>query len=225
MPGFFATMRQKPDFNINVDYDDKLKVTKVWFNVLVQDGPRRLGLAGTGLDLTQFLNRFITNNEKGITPIVVNREGAIQAHPDKNLIDYSSATHAAARSTVYNLLNRPEDQMAMRQALTRATAQPEQIQVFWAELNGQRELFALSCIPELNWYVVTAVDLKAAQVIDQQLWLPPPVERHRFAGAALAGDYCRRQSHSAGPAAEPDAIGPRYERRPLRSSLATRQQR
>ena len=170
---FFATMRQKPGYNINVDYDVKLKVTKVWFNVLVQDGPRRLGLAGTGLDLTQFLNRFITNNEKGITPIVVNREGAIQAHPDKNLIDYSSATHAAARSTVYNLLNRPEDQAAMRAALTRATGQPEQIQVFWAELNGRRELFALSCIPELNWYVVTAVDLKAAQVIDQQLWLPP----------------------------------------------------
>ncbi|MBV9470429.1 MAG: biofilm regulation protein phosphatase SiaA, partial [Abitibacteriaceae bacterium] len=141
---------------------------------LVKDGQRKLGLAGTGLDLTQFLNRFITASEAGVTPMVVNRAGAIQAHPDKSLINYSSVNSKGNdQHTVYRLLTRDSDRTAMRNALQRAAQNPDQIQVFWAKLNGHQELLALSYIPELQWCVVTAVDLKAARVIDEQLWLTP----------------------------------------------------
>ena len=47
---FFNTMKSDKSFNINVDPDVKLGLTKVWFNVVVQDGERKIGLAGTGLD-------------------------------------------------------------------------------------------------------------------------------------------------------------------------------
>jgi phosphoserine phosphatase RsbU/P len=175
---FFNTMRNTREFNINVDPDVKLQVTKVWFNVLIKDGTRNIGLAGTGLDLTQFLNRFITNSEAGVTPMILNRKGAIQAHPNRNLIDYSSINNkGAAHSTVYHLLTRAGEHEVLRDALRRAEENTrksiDSIPVFWAELNGRRQLCAVAFIPELNWFVLTAVDLKAAQVIDTRLWLPP----------------------------------------------------
>lgn len=40
------------------------------------------------------------------------------------------------------------------------------MQTFWAGLNGRKQMIALTWIPELNWNVVTAVDLQAAQVLE-----------------------------------------------------------
>jgi serine phosphatase RsbU (regulator of sigma subunit) len=167
---FFSTMKNTKDFNINVDPDTKLKVTKVWFNVVVRDGERNIGLAGTGLDLTTFLDRFIANSEAGVTPMVLDRRGAIQAHPDHSLIDYMSINEERpSQSLVFHLLNRPRDHEVMRDAMRRAEENPDEIPVFWAEVNGRPELFAVAFASELGWHVVTAVDLKAARVVDERL--------------------------------------------------------
>lgn len=170
---FFNTLKKSTDYNINIDFDVKLKVTKVWFNVLVKDGKRNLGLAGTGLDLTTFLNRFINSAETGVTPILLNRAGMIQAHPDRKLIDYSSINDKGANhSSIDRLLSSPRDIERMRDALRRSAAKPDAIEVLWANLGGKRCLFSISFIPEMNWYVLTAVDLKAAGVIDTSVWKP-----------------------------------------------------
>ena len=169
---FFATMQKTEGFNINVDPDVKLKVTKVWFNVLVKDQGRNIGLAGTGLDLTEFLNRFINSRETGVTPMILNGDGAIQAHPNRKLIDYSSVNDkGGAHSTIYNLLTHA-DETKMKDALVKARQNPDAIPQFWANLGGKRELFAVSFVPELQWFVVNAVDVSAAQVVDSRLWLP-----------------------------------------------------
>lgn len=170
---FFATMKNTRDFNINVDPDVKLKVTKVWFNVMVKEKGRNIGLAGTGLDLTSFLDRFITSNETGVTPMILNRDGAIQAHPDRKLIDYSSVSDKKAEhSTIYRLMPEADDQTAMRAAMQQARRKPDSIPQFWATLGPTRQLFAVSFVPELDWFVLTAVDVRAAQVVDSSLWLP-----------------------------------------------------
>lgn len=170
---FFNTMKDSRAFNINVDPDLRLKLTKVWFNVVVKDGARNIGQAGTGLDLTSFLKRFISTHEAGVTPIVLNQKGDIQAHPDRKLIDYSSVNNKGAKhSNIKRLLAQPEDVVKVASAMKRAEIKPDEIQVFHAELNGQDQLFADSFIPELQWHVLTAVDLKAARVIDNKLWMP-----------------------------------------------------
>ncbi|MFP4079919.1 MAG: histidine kinase, partial [Ectothiorhodospira sp.] len=48
---FFHTLEQEAPYNINVNPDPELGATRVWINVLVTDGKRRLGVAGTGIDL------------------------------------------------------------------------------------------------------------------------------------------------------------------------------
>ena len=171
---FFATMKKSPEYNINVNVDSKLKVTKVWFNVMVKDGERNIGLAGTGLDLTKFLDRFISARETGVTPMILNGAGAIQAHPDRSLIEFASVDDkdSAYRSTVYRLLPRAKDHDKMKSALQQARANPDSIPQFWAHLGKTRELFAVSYLPELDWFVVNAVDVSAAQVVDSRLLLP-----------------------------------------------------
>jgi serine phosphatase RsbU (regulator of sigma subunit) len=169
---FFNTMKSTAAFNMNVNYDVKLKVTKLWFNVLVKDNGRNIGLAGTGLTLSSFLNHFMTDSDQGVTPIIINSDGDIQAYPDPKLIDYSSIGKAGARhNTIYQLMEGQKDVRAIRSAMEPARHNG-QIPVFWANINGSRKLMAIAYIPELNWYVVTAVNLKAARVLNAGIWLP-----------------------------------------------------
>lgn len=167
---FFNTMRIDAPFNINVDPDVKLGVTKVWFNVIVKDGGRQIGLAGTGLDLSTFLNAFVGTTEPGVTPMIVDVNGAIQAHPDGTRIAYNSATKQASQAqSLFGLLQGRGDAATARAALARAMDKPGKAELFNATLHGKKQLVAASYIPELKWHVLTAVDLDAAEVIDTGL--------------------------------------------------------
>ncbi|HYD96322.1 MAG TPA: biofilm regulation protein phosphatase SiaA [Noviherbaspirillum sp.] len=167
---YFNTIIGDKPFNINVDPDVKLGLTKVWFNVLVNDGPRTIGLAGTGLDLSSFLRTFLGTTEPGVTPMIVDSNGAIQAHPDNQRIAFNSATVEAGREqSLFGLLPRETDAAAARRALDAAVAAPGKAEVFSAVMDGRRQLFAVSYIPELKWHVLTAVDIHAAELIDAGL--------------------------------------------------------
>ena len=167
---YFNTMIGEKAFNINVDPDVKLNVTKVWFNVIVKDGERRIGLAGTGLDLSAFLRDFISTTEAGVTPIIVDANGAIQAHPDDKRIAFNSATTEAGREqSLFGLLNNAKEIATARAALAGATASPGKAEVFSARFDGKEQLLAVSYIPELKWHVLTAVDLDVAELLDRGL--------------------------------------------------------
>lgn len=164
---FFNTMKGEKRFNINVHPDEKLGVTKVWFNVLIHDGDRRIGLAGTGLDLTTFLKSYAHSAEAGVTPIIIDGDGAIQAHPDVRRIAFNSGTTASAsETTVFALFAGEAERAAVRAAMKDAVATPGSAQLFSAKFDGKHQVLALAFIPELKWHVLTAVDLSAAQVVD-----------------------------------------------------------
>jgi serine phosphatase RsbU (regulator of sigma subunit) len=158
-------------------------LTKVWFNVMVMDGDRRIGLAGTGLDLSRFLQDFIGTMQPGVTPMIVDERGAIQAHPDSKRIAFNSATKEAGKEqSLFGLLENPEDAVGARAALAAAVGSPGKAETFTAQMGGKSQLTAVSYIPELKWHVLTAVDLDAAKVIDTNL-----LTRIAVAVAALLG--------------------------------------
>ncbi|WP_082584301.1 biofilm regulation protein phosphatase SiaA [Noviherbaspirillum sp. Root189] len=164
---FFNTMKFGAPFNINVDPDPKLGLTKIWFNALVLDGERKIGLCGTGLDLSTFVRDFIGTTERGVTPLIVDVNGAIQAHPDSRHIAFNSGTtSAAADKSLFGLLPEAGDAETARAALDAAVRQPGSAEIFEASLHGKKQLIAVAYIPELSWHVLTAVDLAAADVLD-----------------------------------------------------------
>lgn len=171
---YFDTLARDETYNINVNYDAKLKVTKVWFNMVVRAGNEKVGLAGGGLDLTEFLDQFISRREAGVTPMIVDPDGAIQAHPDTRLIAYSSGSSGQAKHHVFDLLANDQERTALRQTLRQAEANPGEVETLWATIDGKEQLLATAYIPQLRWHVLSAIDLHAAQVLDSR-WIWPLV--------------------------------------------------
>ncbi|SER43976.1 Serine phosphatase RsbU, regulator of sigma subunit [Giesbergeria anulus] len=177
---FVATLNQTGShYNINVNDDLDLQTTKVWFNIIVRSGEHKIGVTGAGLDLTDFLKDFITTSDPGVTPIILTAAGAIQAHPNRALIAINPAgRQPELAQTLAGQLPAGAQRDSLATAMTQAVAKPGQVSSFQATLDGKEQLLALSYIPELQWHIVTAVDLKAAQVINQG-WL------HAVVGAVV----------------------------------------
>ena len=156
--------------NINVNHDTRLETTRVWSNILIEDQGKVLGLAGTGIDLTEFIDQFIATDEVGVTPMIIDEQGAFQAHPDKDYIAIGSATGSDVQSRTL-LAQLPEAQRPQLQTLmAQAKSSPNQVSIDSFTLADKRQLVAMSFIPELGWYVVTAIDLDAAQILES-VWL------------------------------------------------------
>ncbi|MTJ79891.1 MAG: SpoIIE family protein phosphatase [Telmatospirillum sp.] len=179
---YFATMRNTNGYNINVDINVPLNQTKVWFNVVVRDGDRKIGLAGTGLDLSRFLETFVVSNAAGVTPMIIDGNGAIQAHRDKSLIALNSASGGSeSQRTAFDLLDTPESRQSLARAMQTAGEDVRSdgtdtghSETAWVDMDGKRQLAAVSYIPELRWYVLTIVDLNAARFIDTG-WIVPAI--------------------------------------------------
>ena len=158
-------------YNINVNPDLKLKTTRVWINAQVRDGDKVLGLTGAGLDVGGFLRDFVNSGQAGVTPIIVDETGAIQAHMDPTLIAYNSG--AGGRWPWHGVLPagpRPGRE-ELRSAMHAAQADPQSVQSAWVAVDG-RQLVSVAYMPELHWHVLTLVDLGAARVLDTG-WIWP----------------------------------------------------
>lgn len=168
---FFNTMAECETFNINVNPDVHLGETRVWINVVVWDEGEKVGLAGTGLNLGGFLDQFIAVDEPGVTPMILDAQGMIQAHPNRELIAFGSGAGAGREAVSFkDRLADPADAKQLAEAMKRVRQSPATVETLWTQLNGKRQLMALTWIPELDWHVVSAVDLKAAKVLDET-WL------------------------------------------------------
>lgn len=158
---FYATMADKRDYQINLDPDVHLGVTKIWINVLIRDSQRQvLGVIGTGLDLTDFLKETVGVAASGVYNMFINQQMAIQLHNDPDLIDYMSvAKRPDEQSRVSRLLTRPED-TARLQAVMQQLRQgkKEQVETIWVEFQGEMHLLGVSWLPELGWFDLTLIN-------------------------------------------------------------------
>ena len=157
---FFDLVRQKRELHINVNPDFNLGITKLWIDVLVRDGNDILGIAGTGLDLTAFIQEVAVEQQPGVTSLFVDHAGAIQIHRDLSLIDFGSITKPSTeRKTLDLLFNRPQDRTEVLAAMKTLETQPRQVETRFLTLQGQRHLAAVVYLPEIDWYQITLLDL------------------------------------------------------------------
>lgn len=169
---FFSTMESTEDFNINVDRNPYLNTTNLWFNILIRDQGQLIGIAGSGVDLSNFIADFIANEQTGVSPMILDRQGAIQAHQDPSLIALNSGADGTVdpATRIFSLLTQPDQADTLREAMLLAEQQPDSVQLLRLELQHRDQLVALGFIPALGWHLVTAVDLSTAEIIDSR-WL------------------------------------------------------
>ncbi len=168
---FFDGMDRGRDFELNVDSDVALGLYKVWINVLVKDGGRRIGMAGTGMDLSEFVRDIVRSGDRGATTIMVDAKGILQAHPDEALMARNAGIKdEARRTTFYQLLETDADRALLKERLDRLMKGGSPRETFVLRLGGKRQLVAALPMPEIGWATVTLVD--PSQVIGVRRFLP-----------------------------------------------------
>jgi diguanylate cyclase (GGDEF)-like protein len=157
--------------HLNVDNDDVLRVTKVWMNCVIREGHDVLGIVGTGVDLTSFIREVVDIPQTGVQSMFVDASGALQAHRDPRLVDFHSLTKDIdAKKTVFSLLDKPEDQAALRDIMTEVTSGDVLVQSRFMQVGGHEMLVGVGYLDRLGWYNVTFMDVD--QIIDRSLFLP-----------------------------------------------------
>ena len=157
---FYDIVRQQRDIHINVNPDVNLGVTKLWIDVLVRDGNTILGVAGTGLDLTELLHAVVDQTQPGMTSLFVDHNGAIQAHRDARMIDYASISKSAREQKTLDLLfDRQIDRNAIYAAMKELESVNSSVISRFVEINGKRHLAGVAYLPEIDWYEITLLDL------------------------------------------------------------------
>ncbi|MDR9438683.1 MAG: biofilm regulation protein phosphatase SiaA [Halomonas sp.] len=188
---YFATMDSSASYNINVNEDRTLERTMIWLNIKVMDDSEPLGLAGGSIDLSDFLDRFIRSAPAGITPMIIDSRGAFQAHADPSRITLSSVNASQTLDGdlgLHAMVGDAAEQEALRSSIQQATRRPGEIVTLTATLEDEPRLLTLGYIPELQWLMVTALDLSAYPLLDSR-WFWPMVMALGLILAILMGAF------------------------------------
>ena len=163
---FYATMRQVNDYQLNVDTDRHLEVTKVWINTVLKDGSHSIGVVGTGVDLTDFRRSVVTTTQPGLTNMLLDSRGAIQAHPDISVSDFASIAkrqRQESQSTIFNLIDDEEGKARMRAALADLSAGQGDTRSLPVIIAGRTHVAGIAYLSEIKWFLVTLTQPDAAQ--------------------------------------------------------------
>ena len=182
---YFKTLAAGAGCHLNVNHDEVLAVTKVWMNCVIEHEGKKLGIVGTGIDLTHFLKTVVDAGQPGVESMFIDSSGAVQANRDESLIDFRSVTKEDAdKKTIYQLLDGEQDRQDLQAMLTAATATDASTASRFINVNGRRALVGVGYMDELGWYNVTVMDVD--QIIDKNLFYPIAA-LIAFAMCAIAG--------------------------------------
>jgi len=132
---FYATIADGRDYQVNLDPDIHLGVTKVWINVLIKKSGETLGVIGTGIDLTEFLKETVSISQHDVHNLFIDKNMAIQLDNDPKLIDYMGiAKDVSQRIKVDNLLKNADDIEHLRLAMQFLEKNPDQEKTIWVKL-------------------------------------------------------------------------------------------
>lgn len=162
---FFETLASDRDFWINVDFNVLLNEIRVWINTLVRTGEGELlGAAGTGMDVSDFLAALAEQELPGISTVVVNAEGQILAHRDREIIEHNArVTRNEDRINLETLITDATDRVALRDMLDQLRTAPperprEQVDTVTLKVEGTPVTAAVGYIPELDWFNLVLVE-------------------------------------------------------------------
>ncbi len=169
---FFEGLHTIDGYALNLDYNPTLQEAKVWFNAVMK-GARgeTIGICGGGITVSDFLNEIVYTKKKGLSTILIDRAGVIQAHEDRSIVEHNANTRDAAKKiTIFALIDDPARQEQLREAIKTLVSGKSEVETFPVSSGGKSYLLALSYLQGMGWFNVVLVDV--SRVISMREFLP-----------------------------------------------------
>jgi len=158
---YFATIKNPTECQLNVNLDSELGTTKLWINCLIRQGNTVVGVIGTGLELTRFIESVLEAHQDGVMNMFIDGDGAIQAHPEFDLIDLHTITKGVGdKKTVYALLSDSASRDGLKKMLRRMKDGHEDIGTEYLTINGVSVLVGAAYLKEIDWFNLTVISPK-----------------------------------------------------------------
>lgn len=169
---FFDALRTQDDYALNLDYNATLKQSKVWINVVMKGKQgEKSGICGSGITITDFLNEIVFSHEQGLSTMLVDQAGIIQAHEDRAIVEHNAAARSADKKiTVFSLMDRPDEREQLKRTITDLKNSKSEVTAFPVQVGGKVYLAAVSHLQGVGWFNVVLVDV--SRVISMRAFLP-----------------------------------------------------
>lgn len=158
---YFEAMKKVAAYELNLDYNAAINQVKVWINVIMKDGQgRKIGVIGSGIDLSGFLHTIVQTGEKGMTVILVDKRGVIQAHQDQVMVERNALERdEGKKTTIYSLLKGSAGSEQLKLALHDLAAGKQNVIAFPLEISGKKSVAAVSFMRDIGWFNIVLVDV------------------------------------------------------------------
>ncbi|MBF0289873.1 MAG: transporter substrate-binding domain-containing protein [SAR324 cluster bacterium] len=156
---FFKTLDNPAPYNLNVDHNVKLGVTNLWINYPMRDRENTYGVVGTGVPLTEFIKDFIRKDTEGVSTMMIDSGGAIQAHLDESRVTRNALGRTSqGNEGIWALIESEKDRKMLKKALTKLkTSSSDESTSLTLNLEGQPTLVAIAYLNPLDWYSIAMI--------------------------------------------------------------------
>jgi serine phosphatase RsbU (regulator of sigma subunit) len=157
---YFATLSAGEKVSFNLDYNAELDVSKVWINCLSLRNGEVIGMAGTGLEITDFISRFLEDGRTAAGTMITDLDGTIIAHPDERIMEQNAKTDLSGdKVSVFDLAARAGDRETLRSLVNEAVS--GETQVAPVDFEDRALVTAVTRLSELDALMVESVDASA----------------------------------------------------------------
>lgn len=158
---YFKTMEQVESYALNLDFDVHVKATKVWVNAIVKNEGRKIGVGGSGIDITGFVNEIVSSGEDGVSTILIDRDGAIMGHKNKEYLEHNARVWNTGKRkiTIYDQMAEKEDRAALAKILASLAGGTREVETSFFRIGGKRYLMAGAFLKEIGWYNIVLLDI------------------------------------------------------------------
>jgi methyl-accepting chemotaxis protein len=142
------TLYETEKYNFNINYNPEIQRTLLFINAPVFDSQHTpIGLVGTGIDLTEFVNNIYRNYKGGAALYLFNDLGEITGSKDVSLVTNKTTLDKALGDTGKEILNK---------------AKSNESQFF----NVPEGVATLTNVPTLSWHIAAILPLTISSALN-----------------------------------------------------------
>ncbi|KIX13046.1 SpoIIE family protein phosphatase [Dethiosulfatarculus sandiegensis] len=168
---FYRMLKEVDDYELNLDINVFLQTVKIWINVIIKNRGEKVGVTGTGLDLTGFLKDVVYQSEEGVDIILLDREGNISAYKNPTYIEANArAKQSGKKIKIFDLLESQEDKERFASHLAALDKGTQQVETFKINVDGKSYLASGVRLANLGWQCFVLIDLP--KILDLKTFTP-----------------------------------------------------